>query len=130
MDPRLAPRVGWPLLPVPDGSGRLSWPDPVDSILQSIRVLLLTRPGEQLMRPRFGAGLQRFVGRPDTIDTRRAIQETVQSILVRHETRILVDGVDVLDDPTPGHVRVEIRFRVRRTGTPRRLGLTIALENG
>ena len=54
-----APPIGWPLLPVPE-DGVLAFPDLEDSVRQSIQVILLTRPGERLMRPQFGAGLDQF----------------------------------------------------------------------
>lgn len=125
------PPIGWPLLPVPDDTGRLEWPSLTSSIHDQIRVVLQTRPGEQLMRPRFGAGLQELVGQPDTLATRQRIQELVTSSLDRWERRISIEGVEVFDDPTqPGIVRVDIRFRIRRTGAASQLGVTLALEQG
>ena len=65
--------IGFPLLPVPDADGRLRWPSLEESVVQSIRVVLATRPGERLMRPTFGVGLDRFVNEPDTVTTRARI---------------------------------------------------------
>lgn len=121
------PRIGWPLLPVPDESGRLRWPTLEQSVQDHIRVLLLTRPGEQLMHPRFGGGIQQFLGSPDTVSTRARLQEAISETLVRWETRISLESVDVTDTDRPGEVRVEIRFRLLRTGEQRQLGLTLAL---
>ena len=99
--------------------------------MQRVKVILQTRPGEQLMRPRFGVGLQDFIGQPDTTAIRSRLQERVKMGLDQGEPRIQVDAVEVLDDPErPGWLRLELRFRIRRTGTPRRLGLSLALENG
>ena len=124
------PRIGFPLFPMPDASGRMGWPDLESSIHDQIRVLLQTQPGEQLMRPGFGAGLQQFIGQPDSVTTHARIKETVQRALRRWETRIGVESIDLSpDDSRPGWVRVEIRFRIRRTGVPRQLGLTVALES-
>lgn len=137
----LLPPIGWPLLPSPDEAGRLSWPTLEDSIQQNIKVILQTRPGEQLMRPRYGAGLQGYIGQPDTTTTRRRLVDAVKESLTRHETRITVEDVEVEGDPVesdpvqggpaqPGWVRLEIRYRIRRTGVLRRVGLNLALENG
>lgn len=123
-------RIGWPLLPLPDETGRLYWPTLAESIEQQIRVVLQTRVGEQLMRPGFGAGLQDYVGQPDSQALRRQLQERVTEALERWEPRIALDGTDVFDDPAQrGLLRVEIRFRIKRTGAPERLGITLALEN-
>lgn len=121
--------IGWPLLAVPDEHGRLGYPDLADSVRQLIRIILSTRPGEQLMRPDFGAGLELLLHEPNTLATRRQIRERVQSALERWERRIVLDRVEVWevkDEPT--HVRVEIAYRLARNGTPGALGLTIQLE--
>ncbi len=124
------PRIGWPLLPTPDASGRLVWPTLEQSVEQSIRVLLQTRPGEQLMHPTFGGGLQRFVGEPSTVATKARIRDEITDVLQRYETRLLLDAVDLTDDPLDqSSLRVEIRYRLRRTGAPRSTSLTIALES-
>src|SRR5215208_1652650 len=83
--------VGWPLLPLPDDQGRLAWPDPAASVRQLIEVVLRTRPGEQLMRPRFGGGLEEFVAEPNTLVTRRRIHDVVRGALDRWEPRISVE---------------------------------------
>ncbi len=122
--------IGWPLLPVPDNAGSMSWPTLDESIRQHIMVLLQTRPGEQLMRPRFGGGLQRFIGLPDTVETRRRIHDRIQETLNRWERRAIVEAIDIGDGARPGNVRVDIRIRIRRTGVIQRIGLNLALQQG
>jgi Bacteriophage baseplate protein W len=118
--------IGWPLLPVPDANGRLSYPNIEQSVRQSIQVMLRTRPGEQLMRPGFGAGLQNFLNEPNTLTTRRRIRDAVAAALDRWEPRILVHRLDILEVPDfPSRLRVEIAYRIRRTGAPQHLGLTM-----
>ena len=56
--------IGWPLLPVPDANGQLHYPSLAQSVRELIQVLLSTRPGEQLMRPGFGAGLENLLTEP------------------------------------------------------------------
>jgi uncharacterized protein len=118
--------LGWPLLPLPDANGQLNYPTLQESVRQSVRVILRTRPGEQLMRPRFGAGLQRFVNEPNDLTTHRRIYDLITESLDRWERRILVDRVDVLEVPGfPSRLRVEIVYRIRRTGASQRLGVTM-----
>ena len=124
----VAPPIGWPLLPLPDAGGNLTWPTLEQSVSQLIRVILQTRPGEQLMRPNFGAGLENFLHEPNTLTTHRRIRDAVSDALGRWERRIIVDDIAVFaptDQPT--QVRVEIAYRLRRTGVPSRLGLTLQL---
>ncbi len=120
--------VGFPLLPVPDENGELHFPTLATSVRQSIEVILRTRPGEQLMRPEFGAGLEDLIGEPNVLSTRRQIRDQVADSLARWEPRIDVERVDVLEaDGAPTRVRVEIIYRLRRTGLVQGLGLTLDL---
>lgn len=124
--------IGWPLLPVPDADGALHWPDLARSVREGIQVLLATRPGEQLLRPGFGAGLENLLGEPNTVTTRARIQALVKETLERHETRIHLDGVSVAPTTTgtgvADGVRVEIAYRLKRTNVPARVGLTLVME--
>jgi phage baseplate assembly protein W len=122
--------IGWPLLPLPDANGQLNYPSIDQSVRQMIRVLLQTRPGEQLMRPTFGAGLQNYLNEPNNLTTRRRIQDAIAGALDQWEPRILVDRLDILEVPdAPGSVRVEIAYRIRRTGTAQVMGLTLNVGN-
>ncbi|HEX5125596.1 MAG TPA: GPW/gp25 family protein, partial [Rhodocyclaceae bacterium] len=69
------PLIGWPWLPLPDAQGAINWPGLEQSVRESIRILLSTRPGEQLMRPDFGAGLDRLLHEPNVLATRRQIRD-------------------------------------------------------
>jgi len=109
------PPVGWPLLSVPE-NGSLSYPSLEESIKQYIKILLLTRPREQLMRPWFGAGLSRFLHQSNTLETRQQIHDLVIETLDRWEKRIVVDRVEVYADQTPDSVRIEIAYRIKRSG--------------
>lgn len=125
--------IGWPLLPVPDENGQLAYPSLAQSVRELIQVLLSTRPGEQLMRPGFGAGLENLLTEPNTVATRSRIKELVDDALKRWEPRIVVDGiaVDPVSNTASGvadGVRVEIAYRHKRTGAPARIGLSLVME--
>lgn len=120
--------ISWPLLPTPDAHGQLGFPSLDDSVKQMIRVILLTRPGEQLMRPEFGAGIGRFLHEPNTIETRRRLRDVVTEALGRWEPRITVDDVEVTEvDDAPTQARIEVFYQLRRTGQPEQLALTMTL---
>jgi phage baseplate assembly protein W len=123
--------IGWPLFAVPDANGCLAWPDLESSVRQSIRIILSTRPGEQLMRPEFGAGLDRLLHEPNNLATRRQVRDWVMESLGRWERRIVLDRVEVLEVPgQPADLRVEIAYRLARTGTPGAVAVTVRLEEG
>ena len=130
MDPVIVrPLLGWPLFALPDENGRLDYPSLEDSVRQLIRVILSTRPGEQLMRPDFGSGLDTMLNEPNTLATRRRIRDLVKEALERWERRILLDRVEAWEvDGDAAQVRVEISYRLARTGAPAQMGLTVQLE--
>ena len=76
------PRVG------PDG--RIAWSSGEDNIRESLRILLMTEPGERLRLPTFGAGLGRFLFEPNTVATHALIAERIRDAIVRHEPRVRV----------------------------------------
>lgn len=116
--PELRPPLGWPLLPVPDGEGRLGYPDVEASVRQRIEAVLRTSPGEQLMRPGFGAGLERLVHQPNTAEVRARTQEALVQHVGIYEPRILLDRVEVIAGADPRELHVTIAYRLRATGAP------------
>ena len=125
----IKPPIGWPFIPnLVDGS--LNYPDLEDSIHQSIKIILLTRQGEQLMRPDFGAGLNQFLHEANTLVTRRRIRDAVQTSLIRWEPRIEIQRVDVWEiEQQADGLRVEIVYQIKRTAAVKSMMLTLNLEN-
>ncbi len=136
--PDFSPPVGWPLLPVPDDNGALQWPDLAGSVAQHLRVLLATRPGELLMTPDYGAGLQNWLYQPNTLATRARMRERIEEMVGRYEPRVSVDRIEVWDlseveergiatDPAErgAEVRVEVHYRLRRTGEAGRVSAVL-----
>jgi phage baseplate assembly protein W len=121
--------VNWPLLPVPDRNGHLRFPSLEESVRQSIQIILRTGPGERIMRPEFGGGLERLLHEQNTLTTRRQIRDLITESLERWEKRIILDRVDVWEiEDRPTAVRVEIAYRLRRNNLPRQTGITMELE--
>ena len=90
-----------------------------------IEVILRTAPGEQLMRPTFGAGLERLVHEPNTLATRARVQEEITAALERWEPRIRLDRVDVDAGPDPRELLVTIAYRHRLTGEAVQLAVSV-----
>jgi len=131
----LRPPIGWPLLPVPDDNGALNWPSLEASVAGQLRKLLATRPGELLGHPDFGAGLQEFLHEPNTLATRARLRERIAQAVARHEPRIVLDALEVRDETDVaageiGQVRIELRYRLRRDGTPGSLDARLSVGGG
>ena len=112
-----------------DADGRLAWSVGEDNVRESIRLILLTEPGERLMREEFGCGLRRYLFEPNTVATRQLIRERIINAIGRWEPRVAVDDVTVEpDDTNPRLVAVNIFFRPVATQALGRLGVTLQLE--
>lgn len=85
------PRVG------PDG--RVAWSEATDNIREGMHVVLATQLGERIMLPQFGTDLRERLFDPNTVATRRLIQERVASALQRWEPRVSVETIAVEQDP-------------------------------
>jgi uncharacterized protein len=115
------PRVG--------ADGRLAWSAGEDNVRESIRLILLTEPGERLMREEFGCGLRRFLFEPNTVATREQIRQRIAQAIGRWEPRVILQEVNVepgAEDPRL--VAITILFRLVATQASARLGLTLQLE--
>lgn len=117
--------LGWPFLPVPV-NGLLRYPTLGQSVRDAIRIILTTRPGEQLMAPFFGAGVQNFLDEGNTIAVRRQIQSSISNALQQYENRITVDAVDVTTiEGAPSEIHVQIHYRQLRNNATENFGLTM-----
>ena len=120
--------LGWPLLPVPDADGRLQWPSLDASIRQTIRAILMTRPGELILaRPR-GVGLADYLNEPNAAVTRRRLRDAVVAEIGAMETRIRLDAVEIVPSgDREEEITVTIRYRIKRTGIPGSLSASMRL---
>ena len=109
-------------------SGRLEWQGGNKSIREVMLNILLTRPGERLMRPEFGAGILDFIHYPNDETTRALIADAAQRALTRWEPRVFIEEVSVQSDPLRlSHINLSIRYRLRHDGSPDNLDLALEL---
>lgn len=113
---QIRPPLCWPLLPLPDETGRLHFPDLEASVRQRIEAVLRTGPGEQIMRPHFGAGLERAIHRPNNAGVRAELQRDISAHIRAFEPRIALDQVDVVAGDDPSLLIVTIAYRIRQLG--------------
>ena len=109
----------WPLGVDHTGALRMTDGGNVDD---SIAVVLMTAPGERLMRPQFGCRIWDLLFEPVTANLVGLIREAVRDALAQWEPRVEVEDVrPVPDAEDPGLVRIEIDYRVRATNDRRNL---------
>lgn len=124
---RFAEPIGWPLMPVPDGDGRLSYPDLATSVRERIEAILRTAPGEQLMRATFGVGLERVIHQPNTLALRSGLEQRIGEHLAAFEPRILIDRIAVADADDGASLLITIAYRLRATGVAARISAQVPL---
>jgi uncharacterized protein len=109
---------GWKFPVAVDATGKIALSEFEQDIREAIRLVLLTIPGERVMRPDFGAGLHAFVFASMSATTLGAIQSGVQKALIQWEPRIQVLTVKVTPERGDiGQVSIDIDYRVRATNT-------------
>lgn len=91
------------------GLGRTATTDGPDHVRDLILQVLMTAPGERVMRPDFGAGLLALVFEPNSSLLAATTQMLVQSALQAHLSHLIaVQAVEVSDDDAA--LRVEVRY--------------------
>jgi hypothetical protein len=122
---------GWRFPLRPDARGALGYTEAGDNIEHSIRVVVLTRLGERVMRPTFGCDVGRMLFAPASVANLQLIEQAVRAALVEFERRI--DVLDVRAEQSLAsetRVDVAIRYRERRTNTVGNLVFPYYLDGG
>jgi phage baseplate assembly protein W len=109
--------VGWAFPPEPSASGDVAMAAYEEDVREAIRIILGTSPGERVMRPDFGAGLNALLFAPINTTTMSLASHHVQQALVQWEPRIDQITVKASADPPLGRLLIDIRYRVRATNT-------------
>jgi phage baseplate assembly protein W len=122
---------GWRFPIVPGPTGALAWSDGDDNVEQSLRLLLLTRLGERVMRSDFGSNLGAMVFQPGSDQNLRSIEREVSGAIARFEPRVEVLSVTAEADAKDAtQITVSLAYRVRRTNTRESLVFPFYLVRG
>jgi phage baseplate assembly protein W len=123
--------IGWAFPPRIQADGAVAESVYEEDIREAIRIILGTSPGERVMRPEFGAGLDQFLFEPVTPTTVGRVERQVREALVTWEPRIDVDGVAVRPEGAPPVVlMIELAYRVRATNARANLVYPFYLQEG
>ncbi len=108
---------------------RLPWSVGNQSVREVIWNILLTQPGERLMRPEFGAGLKQFIHKPNNETTRRLMADLALRAIQRWEPRI--DILELTVGTEPAHLNkviLSLRYRIKMTAEEDNLELGLQLS--
>lgn len=120
--------VGWAFPPRLEPDGRIAEAAYEEDVREAIIIVLGTNPGERVMRPDFGAGLNQFVFEPVNAATLARVEAQVRDSLIAWEPRIDVDQVQVTPDGST--LLIDLTYRVRATNTLSNLVYPFYLQEG
>jgi phage baseplate assembly protein W len=105
-----------------DQSASIAMSSGVEVIEGSINMVLMTAPGERLMRPEFGCRIWELLFEPINANTLGLMDQAVRDALGRWEPRITVDDVRIKPDQhAESLVNIEIDYTIRATNDRRNL---------
>jgi hypothetical protein len=123
--------VGWAFPPCVQADGRVATVAFEEDIRQAIHIILGTNPGERVMRPDFGAGLNAFVFEPLNETTQQSVKTRVEEALVDWEPRIDVEEVRVvIDSAERNKLLITVSYRVRASNALHNLVYPFYLQEG
>jgi len=114
--------AGWAFPVRTDATGSIALVRGERELMESIRLILHTSPGERPARPGFGCAIHDLVFAPADANTAGQLAYQVRVALERWEPRIVLD--DVLIDfrhSGDGVLYIDIRFRIKGANDPRNL---------
>ncbi|PHJ58536.1 hypothetical protein VF14_26695 [Nostoc linckia z18] len=109
--------TGWSFPPTfHQNTGTVEMVSDEKDIIQSLEIILSTRPAERIMQPNFGCELSQFVFEEITQGLITNIKGTIYDALLDHEPRIDVEEVDINESET-GLLLISVTYRVRVTNS-------------
>jgi len=102
-----------------------------EDIRESLRILLGTAPGERVMHPSYGCGLNRMVFESVNESTITEIKDIIQKAILHFEVRITLE--DIYVDATSayeGILKIGLEYTVRTTNTRMNVVFPFYLDEG
>ena len=89
-----------------------------EDIRESLATLLATLPGERVMQPSFGCGLNALVFDNVSQSSITKITDLVERAILFFETRITLENLEVLvDDESKGLIQIHLDYTIRTINT-------------
>lgn len=102
-----------------------------DDVVESLRILLGTRPGERIMQPRFGCNLDVMLFEPITTTLIAFVKEMIESAILYFEPRIELDSVNISTvEIHDGLILIELNYLIRATNSRFNLVYPFYLNEG
>lgn len=102
-----------------------------EDVMQSLRILLGTRPGERVMQPGFGCDLDVMLFEPITTTLIAYVKELIQNAILYFEPRIELDSININTvEIHDGLILIELNYAIRSTNSRFNLVYPFYLNEG
>ena len=88
-----------------------------EDIGECLTVLFSTRPGERVMRPRFGGSLEELLFEPISASLETYVKDLITNAILYYEPRIDLLDIRIQSTPREGTVKIDLDFSIRTTNS-------------
>jgi len=124
--------IGWSFPPAFDSpQSTVVMVSEEEDVMQSLRILLGTRPGERVMQPGFGCNLDIMLFEPITTTLIAFVKELIQTAILYYEPRIELDSIHINTvEVHDGLILIELNYSIRSTNSRFNLVYPFYLNEG
>lgn len=109
--------IGWSFPPTFHQDGTVEMVADEEDIVQSLEIILSTRPAERVMQPDFGCELSQFLFEEISQSTITGIRGTISDALLYHEPRIDVEDINIDESAEEGLLLISVTYTVQVTNS-------------
>ncbi len=110
--------TGWKFPVGVDEEGRFESVSEYEDIKEAILIILKTAPGERVMRPEFGCGINDYVFSVINSATLMQIEAEIKRALTLYEPRIVVENVKAsAEEASVGRLLIAIDYTVKSSNS-------------
>lgn len=88
---------------------------------ESLRILMMTYPGERIMQPEFGCRLRDFCFEDLTLRTETLMQNEIKRAILLNEPRVDTERVEIEPTEKEGVLHINVVYVIRSTNSRRNL---------
>jgi uncharacterized protein len=124
--------TGWSFPPTFDNkSGAVKMTTGEADVVESLHILLSTRPGERLMHPDFGCNLDVMLFEPITVTLVAYVKELIKTAVLYYEPRISLESIHINTVAVhDGLILIELNYWILATNSRYNLVYPFYLEEG
>ncbi len=123
--------TGWSFPPTfNNNEGKVEMVSNAVDVLESLKVLVSTIPGERVMLSDYGCNLNPLLFENITASLFTKIRDTIGNAILRYEPRIILVDIQFTDGGTEGVLNIEIDYIIRTTNSRQNFVFPYYLNEG